>query len=60
MNFKCAKVGCLEGERLLQEEVLNQFKNTLQKQKLENKDLTDKLAGLDDINASSQQLVVQL
>ena len=40
---------CLEAERLHQEDTLQKFKETLQQQKLDNKELYDKLAALEGI-----------
>ena len=43
------QITCLEAERLHQEDTLAKFKDTLQQQKNDNKELYDKLAALEDI-----------
>ena len=41
---------CLEAERIHQEETLTKFKDTLQRQKQDNKELFDKLAALEQVD----------
>lgn len=44
------KVTCLEAERITQEHTMDKFKETLQSQKYENKQLNDKLAQFDAVS----------
>ena len=44
------QVLCLEAERIHQEETLAKFKDTLQRQKQDNKELFDKLAALEEVD----------
>lgn len=60
LNTYKDKVKCLEAERVLQEETLAKFKETLQNQKTQNRDLMEQLAELESIKPEMTELRLQL